>query len=267
MTRRRPATPARRGARPELPAVLRRAGASRPRRRRVGVRRRRQPLPRLLQQRALGRATPTRGSSRPWPTRPGCSTPTPATCTSTSSSSPSGSAASLPGELSTLLLRVHRHRGQRSRRADRPGGHRQPRGDGDRALVPRQLRSGRQAVDRLVSRVGATRLAGGGRATQHLPRPVPRRRSPTSAPSTRRSSTDRSIGSTHAGHRIAAMLIDTSWDSNGVLVAPDDYVGLVAGGGPTPRRARDRRRGAGRLLPARAATSGVTPTTTSSPTS
>ncbi len=33
----------------------------------------------------------------------------------------------------------------------------------------------------------------------------------------------------HAGHRIAAMLIDPSWDSNGVLVAPDDYVGLAAG--------------------------------------
>jgi 4-aminobutyrate aminotransferase-like enzyme len=26
------------------------------------------------------------------------------------------------------------------------------------------------------------------------------------------------------GHRIAAMLVDTSWDSNGVLIAPDDYV-------------------------------------------
>ena len=49
----------------------------------------------------------------------------------------------------------------------------QPRGDGDRALVPRQLRSGRQVVDRLVSRVGTTGMAGGGRATQHLPGPVP----------------------------------------------------------------------------------------------
>jgi 4-aminobutyrate aminotransferase-like enzyme len=31
-----------------------------------------------------------------------------------------------------------------------------------------------------------------------------------------------------AGHGVAAMLIDTSWDSNGVLVAPDDYVGRSA---------------------------------------
>jgi 4-aminobutyrate aminotransferase-like enzyme len=31
-----------------------------------------------------------------------------------------------------------------------------------------------------------------------------------------------------AGHGIAAMLIDTSWDSNGVLVAPDGYVGRSA---------------------------------------
>jgi 4-aminobutyrate aminotransferase-like enzyme len=31
------------------------------------------------------------------------------------------------------------------------------------------------------------------------------------------------------GHGPAAMLIDTSWDSNGVLVAPDGYVGAAAG--------------------------------------
>lgn len=31
------------------------------------------------------------------------------------------------------------------------------------------------------------------------------------------------------GHAPAAMLIDTSWDSNGVLVAPDGYVGAAAG--------------------------------------
>jgi 4-aminobutyrate aminotransferase-like enzyme len=30
------------------------------------------------------------------------------------------------------------------------------------------------------------------------------------------------------GHRVAAALIDSSWDSNGVLIAPDDYVGRVA---------------------------------------
>jgi 4-aminobutyrate aminotransferase-like enzyme len=30
------------------------------------------------------------------------------------------------------------------------------------------------------------------------------------------------------GHGVAAMLIDTSWDSNGVLIAPDDYVDHVA---------------------------------------
>ena len=30
------------------------------------------------------------------------------------------------------------------------------------------------------------------------------------------------------GHGVAAMLIDTSWDSNGVLIAPDDYVARVA---------------------------------------
>jgi 4-aminobutyrate aminotransferase-like enzyme len=30
------------------------------------------------------------------------------------------------------------------------------------------------------------------------------------------------------GHDVAAMLIDTSWDSNGVLLAPDDYVDRVA---------------------------------------
>jgi 4-aminobutyrate aminotransferase-like enzyme len=30
------------------------------------------------------------------------------------------------------------------------------------------------------------------------------------------------------GHGVAAMLIDTSWDSNGVLIAPDDYVDCVA---------------------------------------
>ena len=32
----------------------------------------------------------------------------------------------------------------------------------------------------------------------------------------------------HRRHGVAAMLIDTSWDSNGVLVAPDDYVARVA---------------------------------------
>jgi 4-aminobutyrate aminotransferase-like enzyme len=30
------------------------------------------------------------------------------------------------------------------------------------------------------------------------------------------------------GHQPAAILIDTSWDSNGVLIAPDDYVALTA---------------------------------------
>ena len=30
------------------------------------------------------------------------------------------------------------------------------------------------------------------------------------------------------GHGIAAFLVDTSWDSNGVLVAPDDYVTAAA---------------------------------------
>jgi 4-aminobutyrate aminotransferase-like enzyme len=30
------------------------------------------------------------------------------------------------------------------------------------------------------------------------------------------------------GHEVAAMLIDTSWDSNGVLLAPDDYVDRIA---------------------------------------
>ena len=30
------------------------------------------------------------------------------------------------------------------------------------------------------------------------------------------------------GHRNAALLIDASWDSNGVLIAPDDYVALAA---------------------------------------
>jgi 4-aminobutyrate aminotransferase-like enzyme len=30
------------------------------------------------------------------------------------------------------------------------------------------------------------------------------------------------------GHEVAAMLIDSSWDSNGVLVAPDDYVARAA---------------------------------------
>ena len=30
------------------------------------------------------------------------------------------------------------------------------------------------------------------------------------------------------GHAIAALLLDTSWDSNGVLIAPDDYVASAA---------------------------------------
>lgn len=39
---------------------------------------------------------------------------------------------------------------------------------------------------------------------------------------------DTLAGLVERGHGVAAMLIDTSWDSNGVLIAPDDYVDRVA---------------------------------------
>ena len=76
--------------------------------------------------------------------------------------------ATAAGRSAHLLLRVHRHRSQRSRRADRPHGHRQPRRDRDRAFVPRQLRPGRQALDRQLPGGGAARLAGRGRTTEHV---------------------------------------------------------------------------------------------------
>jgi 4-aminobutyrate aminotransferase-like enzyme len=39
---------------------------------------------------------------------------------------------------------------------------------------------------------------------------------------------DTLAGLAERGHGVAAMLVDTSWDSNGVLIAPDDYVDRVA---------------------------------------
>ena len=53
-----------------------------------------------------------------------------------------------------------------------------------------------------------------------------------------------------SGYGPAAMLVDLSWDANGVLIAPDDYLARGCLNRPIGGRSFHRRRGAGWILPA-----------------